>query len=119
MPLKRRTGYRYQFQADLPGLPAGTITGVQEFDTFNCCHCQRSVLINPKRVRPRNLCHSCDLYTCDAQYCVTECNPRDVNIELAIRFPGTPLGRMPDGSILWDKAALLPAKSYRQRPREI
>ena len=122
MPLKRRTGYRYESQADLPGLPVGTFTGVREFDTFNCCHCQRSVLMNPDRVRPRNLCHKCDLYTCDAKFCATECNPRDESIELALKYPllEVPwLGRGLDGMVLWDKEIFRPLKSFRQRPREV
>lgn len=122
MPLKRRVGYRWQFQADLPGLPEGTIVGEQEFDIFNCCHCSVSVIMNPLRTRPRNLCHKCDLYTCERPGCIGDCNPIDQGSELALKYPDLAIGwvaRYADGGLMYDKSEFVPLKSYRQRPREV
>lgn len=122
MPLKRRTGYLFASQADLPGLPAGTKLGITERDIFNCCHCSVMVVMNPERTRARNLCHKCDLYTCERPGCIGDCNPMAESVELALKHPGIEVGwvaRHVDGSVMFDKGLFVPAKSYRQRPREV
>jgi len=45
-----------------------------ECDTFQCCHCQSIVMMNPGRVRPRNRCRKCMKTTCDQAPCVLECD---------------------------------------------
>ncbi len=32
---------------------------------YTCCGCQRQIIVNPQRERPRNYCRSCDKYMCD------------------------------------------------------
>jgi hypothetical protein len=36
-----------------------------ETPTQSCSHCERIVIINPKRTRHREWCRSCDHYICD------------------------------------------------------
>lgn len=122
MPLKRREGYRFEYQPDVPGLPPGAFVGTRETKTFNCCHCRRTVLMNPERTRDRNLCHKHDLYTCDAPGCVLQCTDYDDMIELALKHPALEvpfLSRGMQGEVLFDIGLFRPTKSYRQRPREI
>ena len=46
-----------------------------ESATITCCHCQRIVVLNPNRTRPRNHCRKCDKYECDECAAVGECRP--------------------------------------------
>jgi len=50
-------------------LPAGFITApggqLLERDTKSCRHCQRTVVLNPGRVRARAVCQKCYGYICD------------------------------------------------------
>lgn len=46
-------------------LPVGAGRGVFECATFTCSHCQRVVIINPKRNRERAYCRGCDHLLCD------------------------------------------------------
>jgi len=47
------------------GLPAGAGKGLFEAPTYTCSHCQRVVILNPKRNRERAYCTGCDHYICD------------------------------------------------------
>lgn len=47
------------------GLPAGAGRGLFESSTFTCHHCQKVVVNDPKRTRPRSWCKKCDHYICD------------------------------------------------------
>ncbi len=47
------------------GLPAGAGRGLFECPTYTCRHCQRIVIINPKRNRERAYCRGCDHLICD------------------------------------------------------
>lgn len=40
----------------------GTLT---EVPTVTCCHCNRVVILNPQRTRPRHYCPKCNAYACD------------------------------------------------------
>lgn len=117
---RRREGWVWHHQAF--DLEDGTKSGTWEFRAFNCCHCQRFVLMNPERTRDRHLCHRCNLYTCDSVGCVLDCNPAEESAELAFRNIGSDipfLQRGPQGEVLYDKEKLRPFKSYRTAPREI
>lgn len=50
--------------------------------SFTCVHCNRAVIQNPERTRPRNVCRKCDALTCD--YCVGQCNPIERDAERAL-----------------------------------
>lgn len=43
----------------------GAGKGKQESATFTCAHCERVVVVNPKRTRERGYCPKCDHYVCD------------------------------------------------------
>ena len=45
-----------------------------ESPTFTCKHCNRVVIMNPDRSRPRGYCRKCDAYVCDNPLCNSECN---------------------------------------------
>lgn len=47
------------------GMPAGSGRGLFECPTFTCSHCQRVVMVNPKRNRERAYCPKCDHNLCD------------------------------------------------------
>lgn len=63
---KRQTGQ------DLIG--AG-LRGTLESATITCSHCQRTVVLNPDRSRPRGFCSKCDHYICDSPGCNAGCRP--------------------------------------------
>ena len=46
-------------------LPPGASTPHFEADTYTCTHCQRVVVMNPERVRPRYKCRGCNHHICD------------------------------------------------------
>ncbi len=59
---------------DSPGVTAddvqgrGPVVGKGErlsTPTVTCVHCQRIVILNPLRSRPRSYCQKCDDYQCD------------------------------------------------------
>jgi hypothetical protein len=51
--------------AQCPGtIPVGKGT-MFESPFITCSHCQRGVVLNPDRSRPRGYCHKCDKYICD------------------------------------------------------
>ena len=82
------------------------ITGEhQEFNTLTCVHCNIIVVLNKERKRDRNWCHRCNAYVCDNLVCITECNPIQEGIELALSNPGKGpfIARAGDGSILFNK----------------
>ena len=85
-----------------------------ELPTLTCAHCERVVIMNPERQRQRNWCMKCDAYVCDLRVCVTECNPFQQSIDLAIELDGNgaflPRGR--DGEILFDRNLIDERKPY-------
>ena len=90
---------------------------VREYDTLTCVHCSRVWVLNPERKRARGHCKHCNAYVCDLPVCQTECNPIQRDVELALRYAGTPradqpfLARGRDGSVLYDPA-LKPERNY-------
>lgn len=75
--LTRHFGWLMLDHSASPGIPAETARALgldpalvaegqkAEFDTVSCSHCGGHVLKNPKRVRPRGYCKTCDHYICD------------------------------------------------------
>lgn len=45
-------------------LPPGTVRHF-EADTYTCSHCERVVIVNPLRLRPRYKCKGCSHHVCD------------------------------------------------------
>lgn len=58
----------HQFSPGTPAVPEGTVF---EAPTLTCSHCQRLVILNPERKRPRNYCYAGDHYVCDLPGCNT------------------------------------------------
>ena len=48
---------------------------VMEMATVTCAHCNRVVVLNPERTRPRGFCVKCNHYICDEPGCGLECRP--------------------------------------------
>lgn len=89
--MKRREGWV---------LMDNTASGGQrvEYASYTCNHCNRAIIKNPKRVRPRNYCAKCDATICDLAGCNVECNPTLQMVELSLQYPGEPfLYRNPGG----------------------
>ena len=65
---------------------AGPVVGKGELwvsATYTCVHCQRIVVMNPLRTRPRHYCQKCDDYQCDD--CANfECVPFAKVVDLAL-----------------------------------
>ena len=61
-----------------------------EMDAFNCPHCNRTIAMNPKRVRARGFCVKCNRTLCDGPGCNAECNPIEQMVGLAQKYPGEP-----------------------------
>lgn len=55
------------------GIPVATEGKTLELDTWTCSHCNATVLKNPARVRPREVCRKCMHVVCDT--CVDTCQP--------------------------------------------
>ena len=84
-----RSGYVCIDHRESPGLPDGVyppgmpIGPGKRFEgiTNKCSHCQRQVIINPRRIRDRGYCYNCDRFLCDecaVVYKVTgKCNSFD------------------------------------------
>jgi hypothetical protein len=58
-------------EADIPSALRDTTIVVPkntkfESDVQMCSHCQKAVVLNPMRVRPRGYCPKCDHYICDS-----------------------------------------------------
>jgi hypothetical protein len=49
---------------------------VWESATYSCVHCQRVVIMNPLRSRPRVYCPKCDDYVCDVCEAQRVLNPQ-------------------------------------------
>jgi hypothetical protein len=59
-------GYLVIDHRNSPGtseVPEGT---VRELDVMQCSHCQRTVVLNPGRVRARAVCPKCHHFICDS-----------------------------------------------------
>jgi hypothetical protein len=74
--LNDHSGYLVIDHTDSPGLAPTDVAGVPgamavpggeklERDIQQCSHCQRSVVLNPDRVRKRAVCPKCYHYICD------------------------------------------------------
>ena len=64
--------------ADVAHIPGAIAVGKGEVyttGTKGCAHCDRTVVLNPQRTRPRSYCSKCDAYICDDPICNSECNP--------------------------------------------
>ena len=46
-----------------------------ETATVTCSHCNRVIILNPLRDRPRQYCAKCDHYVCDTLVCTVSCKP--------------------------------------------
>ena len=59
------------------GKDAPIVAPGQTFEsaTVTCAHCNRIVILNPDRTRPRGYCAKCDHYVCDNPGCALECIP--------------------------------------------
>ena len=72
-------GLRPEDVAHVPGMVAVGEGKNFEADIQMCTHCQRGVLLNQDRVRPRGYCPKCDHYICDtceiARVVTGECMP--------------------------------------------
>jgi hypothetical protein len=92
MGLARQAGYLMLDHSNSPGIPAdlaakwarrGTTVTVGstklEVPTYTCRHCNATVVINPDRTRPREVCRKCMAVVCDS--CITECTPFAALIE--------------------------------------
>jgi len=58
------------------GTPCAAVPGgvLFEADTYQCPHCQRIIIKNPLRTRPRKVCNKCMNVVCD-QCAPNECVP--------------------------------------------
>ena len=104
MPSKRRLeGYLQVDNRESPGVlpgqiptPAGALpvgrSTMFESAVVTCSHCQRQVILNPDRSRPRGYCAKCDHYVCDSPACNMECVPYAALLDRAERLAhaGTP-----------------------------
>lgn len=92
--LGRVGGYLVVDHSNSPGIPAdlaekwaarGIPTAGEgktlELDTWSCSHCNRVILKNPARKRPREVCRKCMHVVCDS--CVDHCQPFDAIVERA------------------------------------
>ena len=61
------------------GHPPEGMPALFECDTYTCRHCERIVVMNPKRVRVRYKCLDCNHHICDecaaAAYAGKDCKP--------------------------------------------
>lgn len=84
--LKDHAGYLFIDHRDSPGIspeeaakvPGAISSGKGELfeaDVKMCSHCERAILLNPARERPRGYCQKCNHYICDEPGCNIECNP--------------------------------------------
>lgn len=48
-----------------PDMPPGAGKGLFEAPVITCVHCQKQLIVNPKRTRERPCCRACDDYICD------------------------------------------------------
>lgn len=65
----------------LPVIPSLRKGQVFEAGMIRCAHCPIMVILNPKRVRPRNYCPKCHEYVCEQPGCINNCTPFDEQIE--------------------------------------
>jgi hypothetical protein len=75
--LKRHFGWLMIDHSASPGIPADVARKIglnpkevgegkkMECATLSCSHCGGHVILNPKRIRGRGYCKSCDHYICD------------------------------------------------------
>ncbi len=85
-----------------------------ELKTVTCRHCNKVVVLNPERTRPREYCRKCDGYVCDRAGCILNCIPMDRTLEMAVKFPDEPgyLLYGPNGEPLVSQKALDKTKVY-------
>lgn len=68
------------------GLPAKAAKGLYEEACYTCSHCEKIVVKNRERTRPRGFCKKCNHVICDgceAQYVASghECKPYKAMVE--------------------------------------
>lgn len=72
--LRSHEGYIYVDNRNAPvddatmvaaGYPVGAGRGMYESATYTCSHCNRVVVIEPKRTRERGYCRKCSQRICD------------------------------------------------------
>lgn len=68
------------------GLPLAAGRGLFEEECYTCSHCERVVVTNRQRTRPRGYCKKCDHVICDgceAKYVASahECVPYKAQVE--------------------------------------
>jgi hypothetical protein len=52
------------------------IKGTVRYPAYACGHCTQTVILNPKRVRPRVMCKKCGRWLCEKnELCMTDCTP--------------------------------------------
>ena len=87
--------------ADVAGVPGAVPVGkgeAFEADVLTCAHCERAILLNPARQRPRAYCPKCDAYICDLCEGVRVqqgvCRPMAQTLDLAydLAVQGLPTG---------------------------
>lgn len=61
-----------------PGVRGPAVGKGQRYvsSTYNCQHCQRVVILNPKRTRSREWCQKCGDYICDLCAAYDKANPQ-------------------------------------------
>lgn len=103
--LTHGAGYLVIDHSDSPGVSPADVAHVPgalavsggkklEADVLTCAHCERAILLNPERARPRNHCQKCDHYICDSPSCNVGCSPfkrvLDQAQAIAEKFIGDP-----------------------------
>ena len=75
---------------------------LEELPTLTCAHCNCTTVLNPQRTRERGYCQKCHAYVCDLPGCRAACNPTELMVDLARKYPGEPwLLRGPNGEPLF------------------
>jgi hypothetical protein len=75
--LKQKAGYLYIDHTDSPGLTPADVAhipdalpipggSILERDVLVCSHCERSIVLQPLRIRDRGYCGKCNHYVCDS-----------------------------------------------------
>ncbi len=66
------------FEIEYTGCDAqgNPINGTQRYPAYSCGHCSNTVVINPRRSRPRVTCKKCGRWICESsELCQVDCTP--------------------------------------------
>ncbi len=66
------------FEIEYSGCDAqgNKIQGTQKYPAYSCGHCSSTVVINPRRSRPRTTCNKCGRWICEnSELCHSDCTP--------------------------------------------